>query len=308
MLMAIESFVGVLFGSITGAIIFGKIARIQSIAHVQFSYPICVRYGTGVIVPKCTEQACKNSIIFNDDDSDIVSGDEEENVQFPCPVLEFRMINEMSRESGGEIMDAKVNVVASTLAQNEEDKMSSRSTWSETLNSNNTKSLFVPGAGMVVDATKMVGNATIQAATCTGTAIRGVTTSTAKAATSTGAALLGVGIRAGTATGNIIQKWNRTIMSTPRHGDMITQAIENDPLSVFPDDEEPASRSSLSIDEDELKRTIQLEFEKKYEEKIKEVTKELRASIPASVTVDEGNSNLAPPKVYHKLEVRYFLL
>ena len=44
----IESFIGVLFGGFVGAIIFSKITRIQSLAQVEFSHPIVVRYGCGV--------------------------------------------------------------------------------------------------------------------------------------------------------------------------------------------------------------------------------------------------------------------
>ena len=72
--MAVESFVGVLFASITGAIIFGKIARIQSIAPVMFSHPICVRYGTGVMLPSSADE--------ERGDNDVEVGDK---LELPCP-------------------------------------------------------------------------------------------------------------------------------------------------------------------------------------------------------------------------------
>lgn len=46
-LVTIEAFVGVLFASFCGAIVFGKINRIQSFAQVTFSDPIVIRYGSG---------------------------------------------------------------------------------------------------------------------------------------------------------------------------------------------------------------------------------------------------------------------
>jgi hypothetical protein len=87
---SLESLWGVLYSGFCGAILFGKVLRIQSQAQVIFSDPICVRYGTGVIE--------------NEQD--------EETAKFPCPVLEFRIVNRLFNELGGEIMDATLNVVA----------------------------------------------------------------------------------------------------------------------------------------------------------------------------------------------------
>jgi hypothetical protein len=90
---ALEALVGVLYSGFCGAILFGKVLRIQSRAQVVFSDPIVVRYGSGVIVDQI------------DDGSDCS--------KIPCPVLEFRIANRLFNESGGEIMDATLNVVAS---------------------------------------------------------------------------------------------------------------------------------------------------------------------------------------------------
>jgi hypothetical protein len=102
----LEAFVGVLFAGFMAAIIFGKVARIQSFATVDFSDPIVVRFGTEVM---------------DDDGDDVQSEPNAEkgvsNVK-PCPfpILEFRCLNRMHSERGGEILDATVNVVAAVLA------------------------------------------------------------------------------------------------------------------------------------------------------------------------------------------------
>eukprot|EP00544_Gedaniella_sp_CCMP2646_P003330 CAMPEP_0202510394 /NCGR_PEP_ID=MMETSP1361-20130828/53271_1 /ASSEMBLY_ACC=CAM_ASM_000849 /TAXON_ID=210615 /ORGANISM="Staurosira complex sp., Strain CCMP2646" /LENGTH=726 /DNA_ID=CAMNT_0049144655 /DNA_START=114 /DNA_END=2294 /DNA_ORIENTATION=+ len=100
-LTTFESFVGLLYASFCGAIIFGKVARARSHAQVIFSDPIVVRYGPGVAEAT----------------SDDSSSEEEANVakeeRLPCPVLEFRVLNRLHSVKGGEIMDATMNVVAS---------------------------------------------------------------------------------------------------------------------------------------------------------------------------------------------------
>lgn len=100
--VSFESFMGILFSGFCGAILFGKVLRIQSHAQVIFSDPIVIRYGIGAIIS----------------DEHINGGDEVNNVnnvipkQLPFPVLEFRIINLLYNEDDGEIMDATLNVVA----------------------------------------------------------------------------------------------------------------------------------------------------------------------------------------------------
>lgn len=105
-LLAFESYMGVLFAGIIGALIFGKVARAQSIAQVRFASPMCVRYGNGVL-----EEGEEET---NDNSGESA---EEEEIRFPCPVLEFRIVNLLANESGGELLDASVHVVASVLAK-----------------------------------------------------------------------------------------------------------------------------------------------------------------------------------------------
>jgi hypothetical protein len=99
---SLESFLGVLYSGFCGAILFGKVLRIQSHAQVVFSDPIVIRYGSGV-----------HSSSHHDH-----MDDEEESAgkTIPCPVLEFRVVNRLFAETGGEIMDATLNCVANVDA------------------------------------------------------------------------------------------------------------------------------------------------------------------------------------------------
>jgi hypothetical protein len=98
---SLESLIGVLYSGFCGAILFGKVLRIQSHAQVIFSDPILIRYGSGV------------SRAHGPGDH---SSDEEAHRRAPCPVLEFRIVNRLFNEAGGEIMDASLNVVANINA------------------------------------------------------------------------------------------------------------------------------------------------------------------------------------------------
>ncbi|KAL7568723.1 hypothetical protein ACA910_021717 [Epithemia clementina (nom. ined.)] len=98
---SLESLVGVLYSGFCGAILFGKVLRIQSHAQVIFSDPLVIRYGTGV-----TQGMHSGEKDENDEE------DDEEAEKIPCPVLEFRIVNRLYNEAGGEIMDATLNCVA----------------------------------------------------------------------------------------------------------------------------------------------------------------------------------------------------
>lgn len=81
--------------------------RIQSHAQVIFSDPIVIRYGTGV---------AEGGEYDNDNGSDDDNDDDGKPKSHPCPVLEFRIVNRLFNEAGGEIMDATLNVVANVDA------------------------------------------------------------------------------------------------------------------------------------------------------------------------------------------------
>jgi len=97
---SLESFIGVLYSGFCGAILFGKVLRIQSHAQVEFSDPIVIRYGNGI------------EVTHHDDDED----DNDDVFKIPCPVLEFRVVNKLFAEDGGEIMDGTLTVVANVDA------------------------------------------------------------------------------------------------------------------------------------------------------------------------------------------------
>lgn len=90
-LCTLEAFVGVVFSSICGALIFAKVVRIQALAPVLFSDPMIVRYGPGV-----QKAFCK----------DCPSG------KIPCPVLSFRLANVYTNRQGGELIDTKLKLKA----------------------------------------------------------------------------------------------------------------------------------------------------------------------------------------------------
>jgi hypothetical protein len=96
---ALNALTGILFAGLCGAILFSKVLRVQSHAQVVFSDPIVVRYGKGA----CDE-------------------DEVDDDMLPFPVLEFRIINRLFNEDGGEIVDATLNVVAKVDEQHDNDE------------------------------------------------------------------------------------------------------------------------------------------------------------------------------------------
>lgn len=102
---SLESLLGVLYSGFCGAILFGKVLRIQSHAQVIFSDPIVIRYGSGVAEGDHFDQT--------ESDDDTTDGKPKNH---PCPVLEFRIVNRLFNEAGGEIMDATLNVVANVDA------------------------------------------------------------------------------------------------------------------------------------------------------------------------------------------------
>lgn len=117
-ILSFESLMGVLFVGLCSAILFGKLMSFQSNAKVAFSTIMVVNYG-------------KKEFIENDDDSDddaaaaAASLEEEKltnmrpkNYKFACPILRFRIANELHSSKSGEITDANLNVFATIDAKN----------------------------------------------------------------------------------------------------------------------------------------------------------------------------------------------
>lgn len=96
---------GILFASFWGAIFLSKVTRVSSSAQVMFSDPVLIRFGQGVKGNHNPEQESESS------DSEVEGTADE--TSYPCPVLEFRLINKMHSQRKGEIIDASLNMVAS---------------------------------------------------------------------------------------------------------------------------------------------------------------------------------------------------
>lgn len=109
MLTAFESFVGVLFSSLCSALLFAKLARVQSFAQVKFSDPMVIRYGSGLFLDEDSDDEEKHAFKEMDRKDPTQS-------HIPCPVLEFRIFNQLSSVRGGEIIDASISMVASINA------------------------------------------------------------------------------------------------------------------------------------------------------------------------------------------------
>ncbi|CAB9499969.1 expressed unknown protein [Seminavis robusta] len=109
---SLESLLGVLYSGFCGAILFGKVLRIQSHAQVIFSDPIVIRYGTGVAEGGDFDNNTSNNNASDDEGP----SSKKKTKSHPCPVLEFRIVNRLFNEAGGEIMDATLNVVANVDA------------------------------------------------------------------------------------------------------------------------------------------------------------------------------------------------
>jgi hypothetical protein len=95
----------VLYSGFCGAILFGKVLRIQSHAQVTFSDPIVIRYGPG-LKESSGDRGGRDA---SNGDGGPENGHDTEAVaeKMPCPVLEFRIVNRLYGEAGGEIMDGE---------------------------------------------------------------------------------------------------------------------------------------------------------------------------------------------------------
>lgn len=174
------------------AILFGKIARVQSIATVRFSHPIAIRYGTGVI--GTGDNDCEGEDDEEDEDEDYGNAPIEKGShmtgKWPCPVLEFRIVNELSEQMGGEIMNATVNVAVS-----------------------NIESMVLPGALEKAVSGRIGKNARKRAK---GGIVKSSLETTTDTLKQTGKALLGGTRGAALATGNLIQQLHHTL-TKPMH-------------------------------------------------------------------------------------------
>jgi hypothetical protein len=112
-----------MFSGFCGAILFGKVQRMQSDALVVFSDPMVIRFGHGVSCDCSTAVNC---------DEELKDGD------VPFPVLEFRIVNQLWDEVGAEILDASITVVANVdeVTDSYESSSSSRLDQEEVIRNN----------------------------------------------------------------------------------------------------------------------------------------------------------------------------
>lgn len=275
----LEAFVGVLFAGFMGAIIFGKVARVQSFAPTVFSDPIVVRYGTGLI-PEVGDDETESSSVKSSENQD---GSE----QFPCPMLEFRVVNRMHSAGGGEIMNCSLNVVASVL----ESKASEDLIESAMHKTHRKKKVGMGRAGEI-----MTGRAKQVGKVATGTAKQvgkvasstakqvGKATSTTKIVSSTarqvgnvaGSVKSGMGSVAGSVASNVTTQAARmsTILKSPIEEDKI---FDPDESLSFRGTKRPPVKSSY-------------------------VASLATRSSKSTTLVDEG-SKLAPRRIFSNLSV-----
>ncbi|KAL3902884.1 MAG: hypothetical protein SGILL_010657, partial [Bacillariaceae sp.] len=145
-----EAFFGILFASMIGAVLFAKVVRATSHAQVDFSDCLIVKYGTGITgvdddydgsssEEEEEEVEAKESSAFfpptliqhrwssapalkqarlpsPGEDSNAGGSDSAfsyKRSKMPCPILEFRIVNRLEGQRGGEIIDSTLNIVAS---------------------------------------------------------------------------------------------------------------------------------------------------------------------------------------------------
>ena len=96
--MLVESFLGVVFGGVCVTISVMKARRAQGQATVLFSWPLVVRFGSGLLVEEEYEDEKKIGAFPSS--------------TIPCPIIEFRVVNTAYKEDRSEIMDAKVTCVS----------------------------------------------------------------------------------------------------------------------------------------------------------------------------------------------------
>ncbi|KAL7545275.1 hypothetical protein ACHAWF_008623 [Thalassiosira exigua] len=130
-LCTLEAFLGLLYAGVCTSILFGKVNRIQSHAHLTFANAVCLQY----------EEVELNSELVDGDmtDSDLEERDEGDkesimgNTRGPisnltvhlvaqsgymfkkkykgCPILKFQVVNDLCNKNGGEILDGVMKVV-----------------------------------------------------------------------------------------------------------------------------------------------------------------------------------------------------
>jgi hypothetical protein len=246
MFCTFESFCGVLFAGFMGAIIFGKVNRVQSFAPTTFSDPIVVRYGTGLI-PEVDDDQTESSSVKSTENSINPN-------QIPCPVLEFRVANGMHSAGGGEIMNCSLNVVASVLESEASEQLlgtlvhkshsAKKTSFGKAggIMTSTAKQVGKVATGTVRQVGKVTGNAATQVGKATGTTK--IASGTAKT----------VGMVAGSVKSGVGSVASGVTQQAARIGTILKSPIQED--KVFDPDESSAmnflslsKRRSVLVDE-----------------------------------------------------------
>jgi len=131
-LCTFESFLGLIFAGMCAAILFGKVNRVQSHAHITFANAVCLQYEelhTNILIDSdASDSDCDDSEVDADTS---VKGDSKCEVKenrrktlnradfmdqfWGCPVLKFQVVNDLCNEPGGEIIDGIMKVVGMKL-------------------------------------------------------------------------------------------------------------------------------------------------------------------------------------------------
>lgn len=122
-LLSFESLFGVIFAGFCSAVLFGKITSFQSNAKIIFSDIMTVSLGdeVNVVVNKDTQKI--ETLVVDEDESIVITENQEIVTKYECPRVTFRMLNELHATATGEIVDASISTVATIDARNGLEKM-----------------------------------------------------------------------------------------------------------------------------------------------------------------------------------------
>mmetsp|Transcript_29439 Transcript_29439/g.62539 ORF Transcript_29439/g.62539 Transcript_29439/m.62539 type:complete len:553 (-) Transcript_29439:137-1795(-) len=129
-LCTLESFLGLIYAGMCAAILFGKVNRVQSHAHLTFAYAVCLQYES-VDLDEYVDEALSDSDVDDliteeaDEDNKRVKDDcksssfniaAKKRQSFRekfrgCPVIKFQVVNDFCNKAGGEIIDGIMKVV-----------------------------------------------------------------------------------------------------------------------------------------------------------------------------------------------------
>jgi len=116
---ALEAFMGMLYVSFCGAILFAKIVHLNTIANVTFSSVLLIQYGCGIRDHSYGDDDTNTSSFFpkqyyHDDEIQLESSSFAE----LFPVMEFRIVNDHANRPGSEIVDATLTCTVGIIHDN----------------------------------------------------------------------------------------------------------------------------------------------------------------------------------------------